>query len=168
MLAGGARRPGDRAGRRLHRQRRGDRPARRRQRASAAATSAGRSANVNDEIAAALRGRDARDQAGIDRALIALDGTPNKSRLGGNATVAVSMAVLHAAAAAAGVPLYALSARRQAPPSMPLPRDPDLRRRRACRPARRHPGLHGGGAGGARTSPRRWTGPRRSTAPPAR
>ncbi len=42
----------------------------------------------------------------IDQALIALDGTPNKARLGGNATIAVSMAVLHAAAAAAGEPLY--------------------------------------------------------------
>ena len=64
-------------------------------------------ANVNGEIAKALAGRDARDQAGIDAALIALDGTPNKARLGANATVATSMAVLHAAAAAAGVPLYA-------------------------------------------------------------
>jgi enolase len=63
-------------------------------------------ANVNGEIAQALAGSDATDQAAIDRALIALDGTPNKSRLGGNATVAVSMAVLHAAAAAAGEPLY--------------------------------------------------------------
>ena len=64
-------------------------------------------ANVNGEIAKALAGRDARDQAGVDAALIALDGTPNKARLGANATVATSMAVLHAAAAAAGVPLYA-------------------------------------------------------------
>ena len=64
-------------------------------------------ANVNGEIAKALAGRDARDQAGVDAALIALDGTPNKTRLGGNATVATSMAVLHAAAAAAGQPLYA-------------------------------------------------------------
>ena len=47
------------------------------------------------------------DQAGIDAALIALDGTPNKARLGANATVSTSMAVLHAAAAAAGLPLYA-------------------------------------------------------------
>ena len=46
------------------------------------------------------------DQAGIDAALIALDGTPNKARLGGNATVAVSLAVAHAAAAARGVPLW--------------------------------------------------------------
>lgn len=81
---------------------------------------AGAVANVNGEIAKALAGRDARDQAGIDAALIALDGTPNKGRLGANATVATSMAVLHAASAAAGQPLYAyLLADR--PAVMPLP-----------------------------------------------
>ena len=63
-------------------------------------------AAVNGEIAAALRGQDARDQAAIDAALIALDGTPNKARLGGNAIVAASMAVLHAAAQASGQPLW--------------------------------------------------------------
>lgn len=63
-------------------------------------------ANINGEIAAALRGLDAADQAGVDRALIALDGTQDKHRLGANATVAVSMATAHAAAAAAGVPLW--------------------------------------------------------------
>ncbi len=63
-------------------------------------------ANVNGEIARALRGRDVADQAALDQALIALDGTPNKSRLGANAIVAVSMAALHAAAAAAGRPLW--------------------------------------------------------------
>ncbi len=63
-------------------------------------------ANVNGEIAALLQGRDARDQPGIDAALLALDGTENKARLGGNAMVAASMAVLHAAAASAGKPLW--------------------------------------------------------------
>ncbi|WP_174835937.1 phosphopyruvate hydratase [Sphingomonas sp. CL5.1] len=63
-------------------------------------------ANVAAEIAPALAGMDARDQAAIDRTLIALDGTPNKARLGGNAVVAVSMAVLHAAAAAERVALW--------------------------------------------------------------
>lgn len=63
-------------------------------------------ANVNGEIAAALRGMDAADQAAVDARLIALDGTPNKARLGGNACIAVSMAVLQAAAAAAGLPLW--------------------------------------------------------------
>ena len=54
----------------------------------------------------ALLGRDAADQAGIDATLIALDGTPHKSRLGGNALVATSLAVLHAAAAQARQPLW--------------------------------------------------------------
>ena len=123
-------------------------------------------ANVNGEIAKALAGRDARDQAGIDAALIALDGTPNKARLGANATVATSMAVLHAAAAAAGVPLYAYLLGDR-PAVMPTPGDSDFRRRRACRAARRHPGFHGGGAEGAKVSRRRWTGPPRSIARPA-
>jgi len=63
-------------------------------------------ANVNGEIAAAVVGRDALDQAGLDRALIELDGTPNKGRLGANALLGVSLAVPHAAAAAKGEPLY--------------------------------------------------------------
>jgi enolase len=63
-------------------------------------------ANVNGPIADALRGRDAADQAAIDAALVALDGTANKARLGANATVAVSLAVACAAAGARGVPLW--------------------------------------------------------------
>lgn len=63
-------------------------------------------AAVNGEIAAALKGRDASDQVAIDAALVRLDGTDNRSRLGGNAIVATSMAVLHARAAADGVPLW--------------------------------------------------------------
>ena len=62
--------------------------------------------SVNTEIAARLRGIDAEDQAGVDAALIALDGTPGKSRLGGNAIVATSMSIAHAAAANAGMPLW--------------------------------------------------------------
>ena len=61
---------------------------------------------VQREIAPALLGRAAADQAGIDAMLIALDGTPNKSRLGGNALIATSLAVLHAAAAQARLPLW--------------------------------------------------------------
>jgi len=61
---------------------------------------------VNGEIAAALVGADATDQAGIDRTLIELDGTPNKDRLGANAILGASLASAHAAAAAAGQPLY--------------------------------------------------------------
>ncbi|MBB5689738.1 phosphopyruvate hydratase [Roseomonas alkaliterrae] len=63
-------------------------------------------AAVNEEIAPRLAGMDAADQAALDAALIALDGTPDKSRLGANATLAVSMAAAHAAAAAAGLPLW--------------------------------------------------------------
>jgi len=63
-------------------------------------------ANVDREIAQALVGRDVMDQAAIDQALIALDGTPNKGRLGANAILGVSLACAHAAAAAERVPLY--------------------------------------------------------------
>jgi enolase len=61
---------------------------------------------VNRPIAQALVGSDARDQDMVDGILIALDGTPNLAKLGGNATVAVSLAVAHAAAAAAREPLW--------------------------------------------------------------
>jgi len=63
-------------------------------------------AQVNGEIARSVMGMAANDQAALDERLIELDGTPNKSRLGANATLAVSMAAAHAAAAAHGVPLY--------------------------------------------------------------
>jgi len=63
-------------------------------------------ANVNGEIAAAIAGRDALDQEGIDAVLIDLDGTPNKSRLGANAILGVSLAAAHAAAAHENVPLW--------------------------------------------------------------
>lgn len=63
-------------------------------------------AHVNGEIGRAVVGIDAADQAALDRRLIELDGTPSKSRLGGNAVLAVSMAAAHAAAAAVGQPLY--------------------------------------------------------------
>ncbi len=62
-------------------------------------------ANVNSQIADALMG-EAPDQRAIDGQLLALDGTPNKSRLGANAMLGVSMAVAHAAAAGAGLPLH--------------------------------------------------------------
>jgi enolase len=63
-------------------------------------------ANINGEIAAALHSMPIADQNAIDRRLIELDGTPNKARLGGNATIAVSMAAIHAAAATSGEPLW--------------------------------------------------------------
>ena len=62
--------------------------------------------NVRTVISKALQGRDPTRQVEIDRAMIELDGTPNKSKLGANATVGVSMAVARAAAQALGVPLY--------------------------------------------------------------
>ena len=63
-------------------------------------------ANVRDVIAPALAGRDAADQAAIDAALVTLDGSENKGRLGANALLAVSLAVARASAAARGEPLY--------------------------------------------------------------
>jgi enolase len=74
---------------------------------------------VNTEVRHALVGR-ALDQASVDAALIALDGTPDRSRLGGNAIVAVSLACAHAAAAAAKKPLWKLLAGDR-PVAMPVP-----------------------------------------------
>ena len=76
--------------------------------------------NVREEIAPAMRGLDVTNQAGLDQALVDLDGTHNRGRLGGNALIAVSLAALHAAAGAAGLPLwrYLLGDR---PALLPLP-----------------------------------------------
>jgi len=63
-------------------------------------------ANVNGEIAAALKGADPEDQRGVDQTLIELDGTPNKGRLGANAVLGASLAVAKAAADEADVSLY--------------------------------------------------------------
>jgi enolase len=62
--------------------------------------------HVNGEIAEAVAGHDATDQSGLDHRLIELDGTPNKSRLGANAILGVSLAAAHAAAAEEGLPLW--------------------------------------------------------------
>ena len=77
-------------------------------------------ANVNGPIAKGVIGLDALDQQGVDNVLIALDGTSTKAKLGGNATVATSLAALHAAAASAGLPLWRYLANDQ-PVRMPLP-----------------------------------------------
>jgi enolase len=77
-------------------------------------------ANANGEIRSALLGRDARDQAGLDQRLIDLDGTDTKSRLGANATLAVSLATAHATARAAGQGLYRLLGG-PGPKVMPVP-----------------------------------------------
>src|SRR5271157_2996773 len=77
-------------------------------------------AGIRAEIAPALFDLDPFDQAGVDAKLVAIDGTPNKARLGGNALTAVSLGVLHAAAASRGLPLwrYCLG---DAPAIVPLP-----------------------------------------------
>ena len=76
--------------------------------------------SINGEIAQSLAGQDACDQLGLDARLVALDGTPNRSRLGGNAIVATSMAILHAAASASRQPLWHYLAGGNAV-SLPLP-----------------------------------------------
>jgi enolase len=78
-------------------------------------------AAVNGEIATALAGLASTDQAAVDDALIRLDGTENKSRLGGNAMIATSLAVAHAAAAAGKVPLWRHLAGESAPATLPQP-----------------------------------------------
>lgn len=77
-------------------------------------------AGLRLEIAPALEGMDAADQGGIDRRLIDLDGTAQKARLGGNTLIAVSMAVAHAAADAAGLPLWKYLAG-DSEPRLPMP-----------------------------------------------
>jgi len=77
-------------------------------------------ANVNGPVASALAGLDARRQESVDRALIEADGTTDKSRLGGNAIVAASLACAHAAAAAEHVPLWRYLAG-DTPVALPLP-----------------------------------------------
>jgi len=77
-------------------------------------------ANVNTTIAEALRGFDANDQKGLDAKLIALDGTPNKGKLGANALLGVSLANAHALASAKNVPLWKLIAGDRAP-RLPVP-----------------------------------------------
>jgi len=76
--------------------------------------------NVNTEISEAIIGLDAEEQAFVDKALIDLDGTENKSRLGANAMLAVSMAVAKAAAEEAGLPLYRYFGG-SGPMSLPVP-----------------------------------------------
>ena len=96
-------------------------------------------AAVNGEIAEALVGIDATEQVAIDHALIEMDGTPNKARLGANAILGVSLAVAKAAADACAQPLYryvgGTSARVLPVPMM-------HQRRPACRQPDRHSGIH--------------------------
>jgi enolase len=78
-------------------------------------------ANVNGEIREALQGATFGDLASLDQALIELDGTENKSRLGANAVVGVSMAAARAFAMVAGVPLWRTFANETTPPRLPVP-----------------------------------------------
>ena len=77
-------------------------------------------AAIREIIRPALRGQRADDQAALDARLLALDGTPQKARLGGNAMIAVSMAAAHAAAASAGLPLWRYLAQGE-PVQLPMP-----------------------------------------------
>lgn len=80
--------------------------------------------NVNDKIRRAILGRDVGDQAGLDRVLIDLDGTPEKKNLGANAILAVSLAAVQASAASRSVPLFhrfAELAGIENPTTMPVP-----------------------------------------------
>jgi enolase len=78
-------------------------------------------ANVNGEIATSVVGRNAADQAGVDRALIELDGTETKARLGANAILGVSLAVARARAAHAGLPLWSYWRQDNTSPLLPMP-----------------------------------------------
>jgi enolase len=77
--------------------------------------------NIENIIAPALKGKDPADQAGIDRTMVELDGTPNKQKLGANAILGVSMAVARAASIQAGLPLYAYLARPNDAAKLPVP-----------------------------------------------
>ena len=76
---------------------------------------------VNGEIASAMRGRRATDQAALDHALISLDGTANKSHLGANAILGVSLACARAGAAHVGLPLWQYLRPEEASPLLPMP-----------------------------------------------
>jgi len=99
--------------------------------------------NVNGEIADAMVGRNAADQAALDRALIELDGTETKCRLGANAILGVSLAVARARATHAGLPVWSylrqeIAADRQRPAS----RTEDEKRSRAFAGKQEHSGEH--------------------------
>ncbi len=97
--------------------------------------------NVNGEIATAIRGMDAAAQAALDRTLISLDGTPNKSRLGANAILAVSLAAAHASAAERAHAAVEVPGRRDG--AHPAGADDErAQRRRARRQQHRLPGVH--------------------------
>ena len=77
--------------------------------------------NVNERIAEEIIGLDALDQTSVDEAMLELDGTPNKSKLGANAILGVSMAVARAASESVGLPAVSLPGRRLGPRCCPCP-----------------------------------------------
>ena len=99
-------------------------------------------ANVNGVLAKVAVGRDPADQVGLDRALIAADGTPNKGKLGANAILGVSLAAAKAAAAAARPAALPLHRRRQCPGAARADGQ-HHQRRQARRQQDRLPGIHG-------------------------
>ena len=117
-------------------------------------------ANVIEMIGPALVGQDASDQSGIDQLLIDLDGTPNKANLGANATLGVSLACAHAAAAEYGLPLYRyLGGVARDDPARADVQHPERRQARAR--LDRLPGVHGHADRRADTTPRRCVPARR-------
>ena len=108
-------------------------------------------ANVNGEIFDALCGMEGEDQRRLDKAMIALDGTPNKARLGANAILGVSLAAAKAAAMAAGMPLYRYVGGAKA--GLFARADDEHRQwRRACRQSHRLSGIHDHAGGRAQLS----------------
>ncbi len=117
---------------------------------------------VNGEIFDALAGMDAEDQRRIDDALIELDGTPNKARLGANAILGVSLAVAKAAAQASGLPLYRYVGGVQRARAAGAD-DEHHQWRRACRQSDRHPGIHDHAGRRRKCAPKRCAWARRSS-----
>ena len=103
---------------------------------------------VNGEIFDALSGLEAEDQAAIDRIMIELDGTPNKSRLGANAILGVSLAAAKAAAAELGLPLYRYVGGAHAR-TLPVPMMNIINGGVHADNPDRHPGIHDHAGGGA-------------------
>ena len=98
--------------------------------------------NVNNLLAQKLKGTDALDQVAIDQTMLAMDGTPNKSELGANAILGVSLAAAKAAAAATGLPLYRyLGGVRR--PHTSRTHDEHPQRRQTRGQQHRLPGVHG-------------------------
>ena len=103
--------------------------------------------NIESVIGPALKGVSPFDQSDADRRLLELDGTPDKSNLGANAILAVSMAVAHAAASSQRAPLYRCLADRDSY-SLPVPHVQHTQRRKTRSQLHRYPGVHGGAGGG--------------------